>query len=185
MILRMSSFLWSWFQKLCMAGILFTLGWLNTCVFVILPYSFYHEMLDFNPMDLKFYMLILDTLMDVLGLVWYFLMYQFCFMLVLAWCDNLCHTFGCSTCTIWFPCQMTSNASDFLHDGCFGCVECSWIFPELFESFLFWLGIFILNVQMCALNWSLTSLAYYMNLPIDFGLVLFRTCSWLFKYDSC
>ena len=29
-------------------------------------------MLDFNPMDLKFYMLILDTLMDVLVLVWHF-----------------------------------------------------------------------------------------------------------------
>ena len=42
------------------------------CACVTLPCSFYCEMLDFNPMDMKFYMMILDTLMDVLGLVWYF-----------------------------------------------------------------------------------------------------------------
>ena len=38
---------------------------------------------------------------------------------------------------------------------------------------------------MYALNLPLTSLAYYMPLLDDFDVVLFRTCSWLIKDDSC
>jgi hypothetical protein len=72
-----------------------------------------------------------------------------------------------------------------LCDGCCGCLDCSWIFPELFESFLFWLRIFIHDDHLDALNWSLTYLAHEMDLLIDYDLVLFRICSWVNKHALC
>ena len=77
-----------------------------------------------------------------------FPMLPFCFMLMLTWCDNLCHTCDCLDCTKWLPCQMISNAPDFLYDDHVICPVYSWFFPRLFESFLIWCAFVSSDVSM-------------------------------------
>jgi hypothetical protein len=55
-----------------MAGFWIVLDFVIMCTFVTLLHSSYHEMLDIDPNALKFCMIVLNMLMDVLGLVWYF-----------------------------------------------------------------------------------------------------------------
>ena len=55
-----------------MAGNYFVLGFVYMCPFCTLPCHIFCEMLRFYPMLMKFYMLKLDILLDILVLIWYF-----------------------------------------------------------------------------------------------------------------
>jgi hypothetical protein len=65
-----------------------------------------------------------------------FLMFHPCFMYMLIWCDNACHTIGCPIWSFSLIDQLISSVYNFWYDDCIGHVVCSWKFPKLFESFL-------------------------------------------------
>ena len=72
MILILSSFLSSYFHKLCLAEYFLVLECLNMYAFCTLPCHIICEMLSFYPMNLKICMMKLDTLLDILVLSLHF-----------------------------------------------------------------------------------------------------------------
>jgi hypothetical protein len=116
------------------------------------------------------------------GIFWYCL---HCLGHMYFRCDNLCHTMGCLAYAFSFPYQLNFDDADFWYDDYVWPFVCSWKFPELFESFLFWYGILIHDDHLCALKLSLSSFAHIMTLINDFDLALFMICSWLIKIASC
>ena len=113
MILCLSSFLWWWILKLCMAGFWMVLDSLIICAFVTLPCSFYCEMLDIDPNCLKFCMMLLDMLLDLWGLIVHFSHLPFLFyghvcmvwqFVSHIWLINLCNLISISNdlCWSWF-----------------------------------------------------------------------------------
>ena len=55
------------------------LEWLNMCPYLTLPWLSCCEMLVSYPMNVKFCMMKLDTLLDILVLIWYFYQLSFLF----------------------------------------------------------------------------------------------------------
>ena len=51
------------------------LDYVNMYTFVTLPCSFHCEMLDIDPMAMKFCMMILNMLMDLCDFIWHFLLF--------------------------------------------------------------------------------------------------------------
>jgi hypothetical protein len=138
-----------------MAGFWFVLEYVIMCTFVTLLHSSYHEMLDFNPMDMKFYMMILDTLMDVLGLVWYFSHLPFLFYACVnmvwqfvshIWLFNLYHLIS-----------MPNDLGCFWFFVCWSCWMC-WMFMNF--SRIIWI--------ISVLIWNFHSWCPYMSLEIAF-----------------
>ena len=64
---------------MCLAGYYFVLEWLIICLILTLPCLYLCEMLVFNPMIVKICMMKLDTLLDILVLIWYFYQLSFLF----------------------------------------------------------------------------------------------------------
>ena len=86
-----------------MAGFLLVLGYLIICLILTLPCLSLCEMLVSYPMNLKFCMMKLDTLLDILVLIWYFYHLSFLFYdhVKLVWqfvshlcLSNLCDVFA-------------------------------------------------------------------------------------------